>query len=170
MLRDHDFHPADPEEEARRQEEEAFARRVRREVRRISSGEADEQMRQEVEEEEAERQAEEEAREREERRHRNIFVQLFNGTILLREGVSRYYRYLSIIAAMFLLSIMMMFRSLYLDMTYSRLEHEVQVLHERSLRLEEERYRITSHSAVVEELEKRGIELEDPKTAGQTIK
>ncbi len=170
MIRDHEFDPRDPEEEARREADEAFARRVRREVRRINSGEADEEIRLEEEREEAERRAEAEERERHERRRKNIFVQLFSGTILLREGVSRYYGYLGIIAVMFLISIMMMFRSLHLDMKYSQLEHDVQVLHERSLRLEEKRYKKTSHSSIVKELQERGIDLEDPQTPGQTIK
>ena len=43
-----------------------------------------------------------------------------------------------------------------------RLEREVQKLRERSIRLEERRYSITTHSAVVRELERRGIPLADP--------
>ena len=44
MLKDLDFHPERQEEEARRQEEEALARRVRREVLRVQSGEAAEDL------------------------------------------------------------------------------------------------------------------------------
>ena len=90
MYRDHEFDPVTPEEEARRAEEEEFARRVRREVRRMERGEADEDIRAD-EEREAEERAEEEERARRERRLRSsTFWQLFSGTILLREGISKY--------------------------------------------------------------------------------
>ena len=45
MFKDHEFDPVTPEEEARRRQEEEFARRVRREVLRIERGEADEDIR-----------------------------------------------------------------------------------------------------------------------------
>lgn len=169
MYRDHEFDPLTPEEEARRAEEAEFARRVRREVRRMERGEADEELRADEEREAAER-AEAEERERRERRRRSsTFWQLFSGTILLREGVSKYYPYLLTIAGMFLLSIMVMFWSLHLDMRYSRLSREVQVLRERSIRLQEQRYRRTTLSAILEELHRRGIELYDPLAPGEII-
>lgn len=165
MISDHEFDPIDPEEEARRREEEAFARRVRREVRRIDRGEVDEELQREEEEEERRREQERLQRERAERRRNNIFVKMVNGTIMNNVHL----RYPAIIAAMFLVSIMAMFRSLRLDMRYSRLEQEVQMLHERSLRLEEERYRKGSHSAVVEELRRRGIDIHDPQRPGEIM-
>ena len=169
MYRDHEFDPLTPEEEARRAEEAEFARRVRREVRRMERGEADEELRADEEREAAER-AEAEERERRERRRRSsTFWQLFSGTILLRGGVSKYYPYLLTIAGMFLLSIMVMFWALHLDMRYSRLSREVQVLRERSIRLQEQRYRRTTHSAILEELHRRGIELYDPLAPGEII-
>ena len=70
MYRDHEFDPITPEEEARRREEAEFARRVRREVRRMESGEADEEIRADEEREAAER-AEAQAREARERRRRS---------------------------------------------------------------------------------------------------
>ena len=87
----------------------------------------------------------------------------------MREGVSKYYPYLLTIAGMFLLSIMVMFWSLHLDMRYSQLSREVQVLRERSIRLQEQRYRRTTHSAILEELHRRGIELYDPLAPGEII-
>ena len=54
-------------------------------------------------------------------------------------------------------------------MKYSRLEREVQLLRERSIRLEEQRFDRTTHSAVVEELRRRGIELIDPPAPGEII-
>ena len=109
MYRDHEFDPVTPEEQARREQEEEFARRVRREVRRMERGEAEEDIRAD-EEREAEERAEAEERERRERRRRSsTFWQLFSGTILVREGVSKYYPYMLTIAGMFFLSIMVMF-------------------------------------------------------------
>lgn len=169
MLRDHEFDPVTAEEQARREEEEAFARRVRREVLRMERGEADEEIRADLERE-AEERAEAEARERREQRRRSSLVwQLFSGRILVREGVVKYYPYMLTIAGMFFLSIVVMFWSLHLDMRYTRLEREVQKLRERSIRLEEQRYRRTTHSAVTEELRRRGIALYDPLAPGEII-
>lgn len=159
---DHEFDPVTAEERARREHDEEFARRVRREVRRMERGEADEDIRADEEAEAAER-AEREKQERKARRRRSsTFWQLISGTILVREGMSRSYPYLLAIAGMFFLSIVVLFTALHLDVKHSRLEHEVKMLHERSIRLQEQRYNRTPHSAVTEELARRGINLVDP--------
>ena len=62
-----------------------------------------------------------------------------------------------------------MFWSLHLDMRYTRLERDVQKLRERSIRLQEQRYQRTTHSAIVEQLRARGIELYDPQAPGEII-
>lgn len=170
MLKDLDFHPERQEEELRRQEEEALARRVRREVLRVQSGEAAEDLEADRRAEEAEEQARVEAEERRERRHRNPFYRLISGTILVGEHATRSYPYLMTIAAMFFLNIVVLFWSLHLDLRYSRLEREVQKLRERSIRYEEQRYRQSTHSAVSKELEQRGIVLKDPARPGQIIR
>ncbi len=102
---DLDYHPERQEGALRRQEVEALARRVRREVLRVQSGEADADI-------EADRQAEEEAaareaeeRVRKERRRNNPFYRLVSGTILVGEHASRSYPYLVTIAVMFFLNI-----------------------------------------------------------------
>lgn len=159
---DLDFHPERADEEARRREEEHFARRVRREVLRVQSGEAEEDIRADQAAEEAERAEEEIRRVRAERRAANPLFRLLSGSILVSRRVTRNYPYLLTIAGMFFLNIVVLFWSLHLDLRYSRLEREVQKLREQSIRLEERRYRLTSHSAVVEELARRGIEIEDP--------
>lgn len=165
-MHDHEF---DPEGRIQKEQDDEFARRVRREVRRMARGEADEELREDEEREAAER-AERMLRSRRERRRRaSTLWQLFSGTILVREGVSKYYPYMLSIAGMFFLSIAVMFMALHLDRKYTRLEREVQVLRERSIRLEEQRYRRTTHSAVVEELHRRGIELYDPLSPGEVI-
>ena len=162
MYPDHEFDPITPEEEAQRAQEAEFARRVRREVLRIERGEAEEEIRADLEREAAEK-AEAEERERRERRRRaSTFWQLFSGTILVREGISKYYPYMLSIAGMFFLSIAVMFTALHLDMKYTRLEREVQILREQ-------RYSRTTHSAIVERLRERGIDLGDPSAPGEII-
>ena len=169
MLRDTEFDPVNPEEEARRRQDEELARRVRREVLRIGRGEADEEIRADREREAAER-AEAEERENKERRRRASLVrQFFTGTILVREGVSRSYPYMLCMAVMLFASIFVMFMALRLDMRHTELEREVQKLRERSIRLEEERFRTTTHSAIVERLRQRNIPLYDPPAPGETI-
>lgn len=169
MYPDHEFDPITPEEEAQRAQEAEFARRVRREVLRIERGEAEEEIRADLEREAAEK-AEAEERERRERRRRaSTFWQLFSGTILVREGISKYYPYMLSIAGMFFLSIAVMFTALHLDMKYSRLYREVQMLRERSTRLQEQRFRHTTHSAILEELRRRGIDLYDPVVPGEIL-
>ena len=87
----------------------------------------------------------------------------------MREGVSRYYPYMLCVAGMFFLSIAVMFTALHLDMKYSRLSREVQMLRERSIRLEEQRFSRTTHSAVSARLRERGIPLYDPPAPGERI-
>ena len=168
-MRDHEFDPITPEEREQQARDAEFDRRVRREVLRIQRGEADDDIRADEEREAAERAAGEERARRERRRRSSTFWQLFSGTILLREGVSKYYPYMLSVAGMFFLSIVVMFWSLHLDLKYSRLEREVQVLRERPIRLEEQRYRRTTHSAVAARLRERGIDLQDPRTPGETL-
>lgn len=169
MYNDHEFDPVSPEELAEREREALLARRIRREVLRVQRGEAEEDIRADEAEEEALRAEREEAERRARRRSASTFWQLFSGTILLRKGVSEYYPYMLCIAGMFFLSIVVMFTALHLDMKYTRLEREVQRLRERSIRLEEQRYRQTTHSAIVERLRERGIDLSDPPAPGELL-
>lgn len=169
MSQDLDFHPERAEEERRRAEEEQFARRVRREVLRVQSGEAEEDLRADREAEEAEAEARAAEQAQRERRKANPILRLFSGSILVSERLTRNYPYLITIAVMFLINIMVIFWSLHLDMRYSRLEREVQMLREQSIRLEEQRYRMTNHSAVVEELARRGIPIGDPEQPVEII-
>lgn len=166
---DHEFDPVTDEQRAAQLEEEELARKIRREVLRVQSGEAEEDIRADQEREEAERAKREEAERRRERFRSSLFWQLFSGNILIRKGASEYYRYLICIAAMFFVSIFVMFTALHLDMKHTRLYREVQMLRERSTRLQEQRFQRTTHSAIVEELKRRGIELQDPTSPAETI-
>ena len=55
-----------------------------------------------------------------------------------------------------------MFSALYADLRYSQVEREVQLVRERSIRLQEQFTRRTTHQAVRDELSRRGINLQDP--------
>lgn len=170
MYNDHEFDPMQSDEEAQRRQDDEFARRVRREVRRMERDSADEELRRADEKQDAEEEARRETlRRKERRRNASTFWQLFSGTILVREGMSHSYPYLLAIAGMFLLSISVVFMALQTDMRYMRLEREVQVLRERSIRLQEHRFRCTTHSAITEELRRRGIELYDPVAPSEVI-
>ncbi len=168
-MKDHEFDPVTPEEKAAREQEAEFARRVRREVRRMESGEADEDIRVD-QQREAEARAEEDKRaEKERRRESNTLWKWLSGTILADEGTSKYYPYMLSIAGVFFLSITVMFMSLHLDMKYSRLDAEVRMLREKSVRMQELRFRQTSYSAIEGRLRARGIDLTDPSSPDTII-
>ena len=162
MYQDTDFNPDREQEERQAVEREELARNIRREVLRIRRGEADDDIRADEERDAAEREEREAAEAKRRRRHASAWWQLLSGTILVRDGATEYYRYLALIAGMFFVSIVMLFTALRLDIRYARLDSEVQLLHERSIRMQEECYKHSSHSAVVERLRERGIKLYDP--------
>ena len=83
--------------------------------------------------------------------------------------MKEHYGCLIAIAVAPLVSIMVMFAALYADMKYSRMEHQVQLLRERSIRLREQLYQRTSHQAVVEELQRRGIPLQEPRRTKEVV-
>ncbi|MBE6210651.1 MAG: hypothetical protein E7130_03335 [Rikenellaceae bacterium] len=169
MYHDTDFNPNREREEQEAAEREALARTIRREVLRVNSGEADEEIRAEREQMEAERQAREAEEEKSRRRNASLWRQMFSGRILVHDTVRENYRYIAIIAAMFLLSIAVLFWTLSLDITFARLDSEVQLLHERSIRLQEECYRHSSHSAIVERMQERDMKLYDPLRPNEVI-
>lgn len=167
---DLDFNPNRAEEERLRAEEELFARRVRREVLRVQRGEAEEDLRADAEAEAEERRQQAEAEAHQVRRQANPLLRLLSGSILVGEQAARYYPYMLTIAGMFFLNIVVLFWSLHLDLHHSRLEREVQKLRERSIRLEEQRYRTTTHSAIAAELARRGLPLRDPQAPLEIIR
>ena len=164
-----DFNPLTEEDLLRQQQDEEFRRRVRDEVRRVQSGEAQEDIERDMAEEREAEAAERRAEARKRLKRSRLFYQLFSGNILQSRGVKEHYGYLIAIAVASLLSIMVMFASLYADMKYSRMEREVQLLRERSIRLREQLYRRTSHQAVVEELQRRGIPLQEPRRRREVV-
>ena len=164
-----EFNPLSEEELREQEADEEFRRRVRDEVRRIQSGAAQEDLERDIEEEAA-AEAEERRREAKKRLRRSrLFYQLFSGSILQSSVVAKHYGHLIAVAVASLVSIMVMFASLYADMKYSRLEREVQLLRERSIRLREQLYQRTTHAAVVEELHKRGIPLQETRKRREIV-
>ena len=138
-------------------------------VVRVNSGEADEELAHDRELEQQE-QAEREAEERRERKRRSgLSWQIFSGTILTSRGLTSVYRYFGAIAVMCFVSIVVMFAVLYADLEYSRMENDVQLLRERSIRLQEQLYNQTTHQAIRDELARRGLNLQDPKTAKAVV-
>ena len=98
------------------------------------------------------------------------FVSKFvSGAILDTTAVMENYRYVVCIMALLLLSIAMLFTSLGVYMRYTKLVEEVQLLRERAIRMSEQRYEQSSHSAVVRSLRARGINLQDPRTPHEII-
>lgn len=95
---------------------------------------------------------------------------LMSGNILIMRGLTKYYGQMVIVAALFLLNIVVMFWSLHLDLEHGRLTRDVQLLRERSIRLHEIRVARSSHSNVVEELERRGIDIQTPTKPATIIK
>ena len=157
-----EFNPLTEEEQRRIEEDDEFRRRVRDEVLRMQSGEADEDLERDREQKEQEREEERERQARERKRSSTIGWQFFSGSILTNRHLTGSYRYLIAIAVMCLASIAVMFWSLYTDLQYSRMESDVQLLRERSIRLQEELHRKTTHQAIREELQRRGMNLQDP--------
>lgn len=144
-----------------------YARRIRAEIRHIENeeDEDEEEYIRDIEESEEDEEVDEEEEQREPSKphKRPSWIWLVvSGNILIRDGLQRYYGQMALIAALFLLSIIVMFWSLHLDMEYNILSRDVQLLRERSVRLQEVRFSRTSHSSIVDELERRGINLVDP--------
>lgn len=169
MYQDTDFNPQSEEERQQAERDEELARRIRREVRRVQSGEADAEMEADREREEEEAAEREEKEERRRRRAASPLRGLVTGNVLRQEWLTGNYRYPLLIAGVFLLSIFVMFWALRLDMNYTRTEREVQLLREKAIRLREQRGRLTTHSAIVERLRERNIPLRDPLSPHEKI-
>lgn len=166
---DDEFNPLSEEELRQRAEDEEFRRRVRREVRRIQSGEAADDIERDEEQEREEREQEQATQEKRQRRRSRLFWQLFSGNILINSSVKANYSYLIAIAVMCFVSIFVMFTALYADLRYSRVEGEVKLVRERSIRLQEQLYGKTTHAAIREELQRRGINLQDPQKPKEVV-
>ena len=90
-----------------------------------------------------------------------FFRSLFTGEIVLNPTISKGYDYLFYLALLFLASIIFLFSSLHMQIRENRTIEQVRLLEERALRSEEQRLGATTHSAIVRELKRRDIPLED---------
>ncbi len=158
----------DPTEREERERAAAAAERdrlIRTQVVRVMTGQADEDLAEDERLRAEQEAAEEEAREAEERRKNSplnkLIGLLFTGDILVNKEISRYYPYLICFALMLLLSIIIMFSALSLGIKRSRLENELKVLQEQSIRQSEQLYKATSRSAIIEQSKARGLDLEE---------
>lgn len=86
---------------------------------------------------------------------------IFTTGSILTDGTKPYYRYFIAIALMCFLSILLTFMSLNADREYRIREKYASVLHERSVLKDEERYSLSSKSAVTKRLKEHGIVLID---------
>lgn len=164
-----EFNPLSEEELEQRQADEKLERLIRSQIRRVQSGEADEQMRQEAEEEREQEQEQmrEEARKRLKRSR--LFWQLFSGNILVNRNVAENYRYFIAIAITSFVSIAVLFMALYAEDRFSKVEREVQLLRERSIRLQEQLFSRTTHAAIAKEVEERGLGLQEPRKSREVV-
>ncbi len=94
-------------------------------------------------------------------REKSIFWQFISGNWMVLEGVTGTYRYLLIIAATLFASVLSIFVTFHLSEQLTRRTDSVQLLRERSLEYQKIRFNKTSHSAIVNELERRSIPLYD---------
>lgn len=144
---------------AEREAREAMRRLVRTEIRRVESGEADQDIADDIA-------REEEEKKRAEKKRKSPFVakieSIFTGDILLSEEASGAFNLLVLLGAIFLISIFAMFATFKQEMRHSKLQAKVELLKEHSVRTSEERTKQSTHSAILEKLKERGIQLEDP--------
>lgn len=91
----------------------------------------------------------------------NFFRSLITGEIIINPTVSKGYDYLFYIAFLLLVSIITLFSSLHMQIRENVLSEQVRLLSERAVRTEEQRVKVTTHSAVVDELKRRNIPLYD---------
>lgn len=92
---------------------------------------------------------------------KEVIQSLFTGEIIVNQTMSKGYDYLFYLALLFLVSIITLFSSLHQQIKVNQLEAEVTLLHEKAVRMQEQRIKATTHSAIVNALEQRGIELYD---------
>ena len=158
----------DTQEEAiERTGREALRQAMRTEIRRIHTGEKSK------EEESATEQKAESSSEETPKRKRGTWSKVerfLTGDILLAEEANRFYNLLAILCMIFLASIFLMFGSFQRDLSRSKLQTEVALLKERAIRTSEECTNNSSHSAILNKLKERGIELGDPTTTPIILK
>lgn len=96
---------------------------------------------------------------------------VFNGDILTNNVVMQFfYLMLGAMAVTLLTTTAIRFSTFTADMDCSTLRNEVQLYRERAIRTSEQRTKCSSRSAILEEMKRRGIELNDPHTTPIVLK
>lgn len=157
------------EEIAEREAKEALRRMVRTEIRRVQTGAADADIAEDIAREEEEKRANE-AKSQKTPRWFALMANFMTGNILLAEEAKRIYNILTLLGAIFFTSIITIFWSLQQDLRYSALEKEVSLLKERAIRTSEACNAQTSHTAILQQLEMRGIDIGDSDEVPTTLK
>lgn len=162
----------DNESDSEEESEERLRSRIVREVVLVNSQEDEERIEEDSEDagKESEKEADEEvdegdgeqSGEEQERkpREKSLVQHIITGS-LLTDGTVPYYRYFIAIAVMCFLSIVLTFMSLNASNECRRKEKQITLLHERSVVKEEQRYGLSSKSAITERLKSYNIELVD---------
>ena len=92
------------------------------------------------------------------------------GDILLAKEAERVYKLFLMLGIIFMTSIGIIFTSLNRDLERSVLEKEVAMLKEKAIRFSEKCYQQTSHTAILERIKSRGIEIGDPNSQPKILK
>ena len=162
---DIEIDPSFREERERAAAKAERERMIREQVVRVMSGAAAEDLAEDERLRLEQEAAEQEEREREERRQNSwwnkTFKAIFTGEILTNEETRHIYPYLMFVAGMFFLSSFILFTALRWDIKRSRLQDELRVLQEQSVRQSEQLYRATSRGAIIEQSKARGLNLEE---------
>ena len=93
-----------------------------------------------------------------------------SGEVIVSRSVSKGYDYLFGMAVAFMLSIVALFYSLYMQIEQNALQSKVKLLEEKAVRTREQLLRETTHSAILNKLEQRGLEMYDPQQQLTIIK
>jgi hypothetical protein len=164
---DSEYFTDSKEEIAQREADEALRRVVRTEIRRVHSGAADEDIANDLALEEAEEMA------NRPRKYPNWVVwisKMLTGEILIADEAQSVYNLFTLLGVILMLNLAVIFASLSLDLQCNTLKKEVERLEERAIRTMEMRTQQTSHSSIMRQLQKRGIEINDPKSTPIVIK
>ncbi|MFI3332517.1 MAG: hypothetical protein SNI51_00670 [Rikenellaceae bacterium] len=149
------------ERERERDEREGSERERKRERKRKREGENVDESNSAKETPEGELTPEQQEELRRIAREKSVFWQFISGNWMILDGVTGTYRYLLIIASTLFLSVVSIFVTFHLSEKLTLRTQSVQLLRERALEYQRIRFNSTSHSAIVKELERRGIPLYD---------
>lgn len=97
-------------------------------------------------------------------------LSFFTGDILTTKKMQQIYKYMWVVAGIYFASIIAILVSLQLDINCAALQREVELLEERAIRTSEECTSHASHSAILEKVKARGLNLGDSKGVPTTIK